>query len=688
MTTMSHSPAELDFYRALFEKAAVGLCLTGSGGRLLAVNHALATMLGYPSPEAMLGSRQVAERSLDPGDREELRRRVAEHGGVSDFDIPMRRQDGRIIWVSITVNVVGANGVVTVVDVTARRQHEEASRANEARLRSVLANSSENYFILDKNGDVTKLSSDPESNLGYEPTVLASREAHLVHPDDRRPFDRVINKLFSGRSDFEVTRYRGRHKDGSWRYLEARVTNMLRDPDVEGLVINVRDITDEVSAQEKLEYTELHDDLTDLPNQRFLDRWIDEHTDGEAGSNIAILLVDVDHLSDTNNSFDRAAGDEILTFVADSLRQQVPDGAVLVRWAGDSFAIVVCGELERDKVAGLAEDIVRACRHTHRIDAVDVFVSVSVGVAVSGRGQGQVQDLLRDADTALHQAKARGRNRFQLFTGSMQLRLAARLKLEGELRHAVEDPGGMTQLQLLFDPLVSLRDRNTVGMEALVAWKHREHGLLRASEFVPLAEETGLISPIGHWVLGQACQKARQLNRGRQGDLLAMSVNLSGHELNHPEIVAWVTREIARAEIDPTRLWLEITETALVSSPSIRSTLWRLRDLGVRLVVDDFGTGYSSLTSVRELPVDVVKIDRSFVAGLGRRTKDETIVRTIVDLARSLDMLTVGEGVETADQAAILAELGCELGQGYLFGAIPAEPARTARGGQPTPVGG
>jgi EAL domain-containing protein (putative c-di-GMP-specific phosphodiesterase class I) len=167
-----------------------------------------------------------------------------------------------------------------------------------------------------------------------------------------------------------------------------------------------------------------------------------------------------------------------------------------------------------------------------------------------------------------------------------------------------------------------------------------------------------------------------------------MSVNLSGNELNHPEIVTWVIREIARAEIDPTRLWLEITETALVSSPSIRSTLWRLRDLGVRLAVDDFGTGYSSLTSVRELPVDVVKIDRSFVAGLGRRTKDETIVGTIVDLARSLDMLTIGEGVETADQADVLAELGCELGQGYLFGATRSEPAQRTGGGQPTPVGG
>jgi EAL domain-containing protein (putative c-di-GMP-specific phosphodiesterase class I) len=167
-----------------------------------------------------------------------------------------------------------------------------------------------------------------------------------------------------------------------------------------------------------------------------------------------------------------------------------------------------------------------------------------------------------------------------------------------------------------------------------------------------------------------------------------MSVNLSGHELNHPDIVTWVIKEIARAEIDPTRLWLEITETALVSSPSIRSTLWRLRDLGVRLVVDDFGTGYSSLTSIRELPVEVVKIDRSFVAGLGRRSKDETIVGTVVDLAQSLNMLTVGEGVETAEQAEMLAELGCELGQGYFFGATRPENLPWANGGQPAPVGG
>ncbi|HEX6476173.1 MAG TPA: EAL domain-containing protein, partial [Acidimicrobiales bacterium] len=683
--------AEQDCYRALFDKAAVGLCYTAPGGRLMAVNQALSNMLGFSSPEDLMDTGPLASRLFDQGDLEDLRHRVSEHGEVSGFNVPMRRHDGRIIWVSITISSVDSvelDHVVTVIDVTDSRQHEEASRANEARLRSVLANSSENYFILDRGGEVRWLSSEPESNLGYERTSLLGRQAHLVHPDDRRPFARTVQKLFSGKSDFEVTRYRGRHRDGSWRYLEARMTNMLRDPDVEGLVINVRDITDQHSAEEKLEYTELHDELTNLPNQRYLDRWIAQHVEIGSSSQVAILLVDVDRLNHTNNTFDRTAGDDIIKFVADGLRQQVPEESVLVRWAGDSFAIVVPGALGRETVAGLAEDIVRACRHTRRIGSVDVFVSVSVGVAIGTKQRGSATDLVRDADTALHQAKDRGRNRFQLFAGAMQHRLAARLKLEGELRRAVEAPAGITQFRLLFDPLVSLRDRKTVGMEALVTWEHREHGLLRAAEFIPLAEEIGLISPIGHWVLGEACQTARRVNLDRRHDPLAMSVNLSGHELNHPDIVTRVIREIARADIDPTRLWLEITETALVSSPSIRSTLWRLRDLGVRLVVDDFGTGYSSLTSIRELPVEVVKIDRSFVAGLGRRSKDETIVGTVVDMARSLDMLTVAEGVETPQQAAILTELGCELGQGYFFGATRPGSSPPSNGGQPASVGG
>ncbi len=679
---------EQDCYRAAFDMAAVGLCYTVPGGPLLAVNQALANMLGFESSEDLIASGPVATSLFDAADLEDLRRRVRDHGEVSGFDVPIRRQDGRIIWVSMTINTIDRDHVVTVIDVTASRQHEEASRSNEARLRSVLANSSENYLILDKHGDVRWLSSEPESNLGYEPDALLGRQAHLVHPDDRRPFARTIERLFSGESEFEVTRYRGRHKDGSWRYLEARMTNMLRDPDVQGVVINVRDLTDQHSAEQRLEYTELHDELTDLPNERFLDRWIEDHGEIEASSDLAILLVDVDRLNHTNNTFDRAAGDDILKFVAEGLRQQVPEEAVLVRWAGDSFAVVIPGALGREAVAGMAEDVVRASRHTRRIGTVDVFVSVSVGVAISGRGRRSAKDLVRDADTALHQAKDRGRNRFQLFAGSMQHRLAARLKLEGELRRAVEAPGGITQFRLLFDPLVSLRHRQTVGMEALVAWQHREHGLLRAAEFVPLAEETGLISPIGHWVLEEACQTALRVNHGRKHDPLAMSVNLSGHELNHPDIVTWVIKEIARANLDPTRLWLEITETALVSSPSIRSTLWRLRDLGVRLVVDDFGTGYSSLTSIRELPVEVVKIDKSFVAGLGRRSKDETIVNTVVDLARSLDMLTVAEGIETAQQADMLTELGCELGQGYFFGASRPWDSPRPSSGQRASVGG
>ncbi|HEY1633263.1 MAG TPA: EAL domain-containing protein [Acidimicrobiales bacterium] len=691
MIPRTDAVAEHDCYRALFDKAAVGLCYTMPGGRLLAVNQALASMLGFWSPEELIDSGPLASRLFAAADLEDLRQRVREHGEVSGFDVPIRRQDGRIIWVSMTINSVDTaelHHVVTVIDVTDSRQHEEASRANEARLRSVLANSSEYYFILDKSGDVRWLSSGPESPLGYEPDALLGRHVHLVHPDDRAPFARTVQKLFSGESEFEIARYRGRHRDGSWRHLEARVTNMLRDPDVEGLVMNVKDITDQHSAEEKLEYTELHDELTNLPNQRYLDRWIDEHDKSGSSSHVAILLVDVDRLNHTNNTFDRTAGDNILKFVADGLRQQVPAEAVLVRWAGDSFAVVVPDAPARETVAGLAEDIVRACRHTRRIGSVDVFVSVSVGVVIGGNDRGSAKDLVRDADTALHQAKDRGRNRFQLFAGSMQHRLAARLKLEGELRRAVEAPGGITQFRLLFDPLVSLPDRETVGMEALVTWQHLEHGLLRAAEFVPLAEETGLLSPIGHWMLGEACQTASRVNLGRRYDPIAMSVNLSGHELNHPDIVTWVIREIARADIDPSQLWLEITETALVSSPSIRSTLWRLRDLGVRLVVDDFGTGYSSLTSIRELPVEVVKIDRSFVAGLGRRSKDETIVGTVVEMARSLDMLTVAEGVETAQQAAVLTELGCELGQGYFFGATRPEHLPRSEGGEPAPVGG
>src|SRR5205807_2525649 len=193
-------------------------------------------------------------------------------------------------------------------------------------LRSVLANSSEYYFILNRNGEVRWLSSNPESPLGYEPDALLGRQSHMVHPDDRLAFARTVQKMFSGESEFEVARYRGRHKDGSWRYLEARVTNMLRDPDVHGLVVNVRDITDQHSAEEKLEYTELHDELTTLPNQRYLDRWIDEHGESAVDSHVAILLVDVDRLSHTNNTFDRAAGDDILRYVAGALRQLVPEG--------------------------------------------------------------------------------------------------------------------------------------------------------------------------------------------------------------------------------------------------------------------------------------------------------------------------------------------------------------------------
>ena len=423
-------------------------------------------------------------------------------------------------------------------------------------------------------------------------------------------------------------------------------------------------------AQERLAHQALHDPLTELPNRSlFLDRLaLALARLRRRPSSMAVLFGDVDRFKVVNDSLGHDAGDRLLVTLSRRLREVLRPGDTLARFGGDEFA-VLCEDVPEDDVAGIAARMMDALAEPFVTGGREVFVSMSVGVAMALDPDQRPESLLRDADAAMYLAKDRGRARVEMFDEAMRDESTERLLLVNALRRAPE----RGELRTLYQPIVRLADGAMIAAEALVRWAHPERGLLEASQFVPLAEDTGIIVPIGGWVLKEACRQAASWSGNGQAP--AVSVNLSARQLSRPDLVDAVDAALRDSGLDPDRLWLEITESVLMEDADATVVaLERLRELGVHLSVDDFGTGYSSLAYLRRFPVDALKVDRSFVAGLGKDPEDSAIVEAVVSMAHSLRLSVVAEGVETEEQLARLRDLGCELAQGFYF-AAPVPPS-------------
>ena len=438
-----------------------------------------------------------------------------------------------------------------------------------------------------------------------------------------------------------------------------------------GAVVAMHDVTERRRAEEQLAHQATHDSLTGLPNRALLlDRLghalaaIDRD-----GGTVATLLVNLDHFKLVNDSLGHRMGDELLVAVGSRL-EEVLRGAGTVGHAGNSVAhlggdefVVVCEGLTRERDAvRVAERLADALRPPFAVGREPVFASASIGIALSS-GEGTPEAQLRDAAAAMVRAKERGRARYELFDEAMRARVVNRLHRENELRRAIHED----ELRLYYQPIVSVADRRIVGAEALVRWDHPERGVLAPAEFIELAEEGGLILPLGRWVLEEACRQIASWG-SRWGDShpLRVSINVSARQLAQHQFADLVEQAVHRAHADPARLGLEITETVLMEDGDAPvATLQALKRLGVALALDDFGTGYSSLSYLQRLPFDTLKLDRSFVAPLGQSGGERNIATAVVEMAHALDMKVVAEGVEDEEQLQILDDLGCDLAQGY-----------------------
>jgi diguanylate cyclase (GGDEF)-like protein/PAS domain S-box-containing protein len=538
---------------------------------------------------------------------------------------------------------------------------------SEERLRALVEHASDAIVVMDRDTNVLYASPAVERLLGYPASEFTKfddsflPEDHVV--DARQMFEHVLAR--PGAVDWiEVPLLVA---GGDYRWFEIGITNRVDDPAVGGLVCNIRDVTERRSTQEELTFQAHHDALTRLPNRWLFTERLEQalvEARGD-GSCVAVLFLDVDRFKLVNDSLGHEVGDRMLVTVAEQLSACLKRKDIVARFGGDEFTILLTGLSDPDVALRVADRIVEAMRYPLAIDGHDLFVSASVGVALSLGSHERAADLLQQADLAMYVAKEKGRGRWELFDPTLAPHVMERLEVEGDLRRAL-DKG---ELLVHFQPEVDLQTGDVVATEALLRWMHPRRGLLAPASFVPLAEESNLIVEIDRLVLREACRWARAWSMARPPHRpLVVSVNLSPRFMRQTDVVADITALLRESGVDPRSMQLEITErSALTDLETTCAQLHQLRALGVRVAIDDFGTGYSSLSYLKQLPVDVLKLDKSFVDGLDGSPADLAIVQAVVTMGHALGMKVTAEGVERPEQAAQLRELGCDSAMGWLW---------------------
>ncbi|MFN8556459.1 MAG: EAL domain-containing protein [Dehalococcoidia bacterium] len=542
----------------------------------------------------------------------------------------------------------------------------ESARRTEERFRSLVRNASDVITVAADDGTTRYVSPAVEQVMGYQPDDLLGLNVFaLLHPDDAAPVRECYADVGGRPGGFRTLELRARHRDGGWRWLEATISNQLHDPAIGGIVLNYRDVTERKVYQDELAHQAFHDPLTGLPNRASLRNRLESATARarRTGDALAVLFVDLDRFKVVNDSLGHAAGDRLLIAVAGRVRDCLGPDDTLARFGGDEFVVVRERATDLEAAEALAAQILDALQAPAPLEGREVFVGASIGIAFTVGGKDRADDLLRYAEMAMYRAKDRGKGRYEVADTVMGARARQRLDLEADLRRALDNG----ELTLSFQPEIALRTGQVAGAEALVRWEHGEHGAIPPERFIPLAEETRLILPIGRWVLRQACARARQWQTP-DGPPVRIAVNVSARQFQHPGLVQDVAAALADSRLDPRCLTLEITETVLMEdAESALAMLSALKGLGVTLAMDDFGIGYSSLSYLQRFPVDMLKIDKVFVDALGSDREDAALARAMVALGRTLNLEVVAEGVERAEQAAELRALGCDFGQGYYF---------------------
>ncbi len=671
-------------YRLLVERMREGLAQVDNDNVLRFVNDRFCEMVGY-TREELLG-RNGDFLLAAPEDVALMGTKVQSRlQGVADqYQVRVRRKDGTLIWLEIggapvidsQGAVIGSIGVHD--DITERRAAEQALRDSEARYRLLAENSTDMITRSAADGTFLYASDASRTLLGYQPSELEGRNVYdFMHPPDQNEIRHLAALINDTRST--TFSFRMRRKEGALVWFET-TCRLLRDPvtGAAGEILGVsRDITERKRAEEQIEFQAYHDALTGLPNRRlFRDRLTVALAHARRmRSLVAVMFLDLDRFKEVNDTLGHSFGDEMLKEVATRLQQSLREEDSIARMGGDEFTVLLADLGSSDDVASIAQKLIDAVALPMCIEEREIFITTSIGIALFPSDGDTAELLLKNADHAMYRAKDAGRGSLQLFTPAMNSRALDRLSMENDLRRALE----REELVLYYQPQLDVKTRTVTGVEALLRWRRADGQMTSPATFIPIAEETRLIIPIGEWVVREACRQARRWQlEGHPG--LRVAVNLSPRQFQQADLPSMIASALEESGLRASDLELEITEnTAMQNTDRTIAILRSLRDMGVCIAIDDFGTGHSSLNYLRSFPIDTVKIDQEFVQGIETSEADRAIVSAVIGMARGLRLRVVAEGVETEPQLAFLAQEGCDEVQGYLFGRpSPTLPERAA----------
>jgi len=649
-----------------------------SEGRLSRISPSVQKLLGY-TPQQLLGTR-LADLYVDPQGREIFLRQLEKQGGViENYESHLQHKDGSTVWVSTNAhyirdkqgNPIGIEG--TGRDISQLKAAEDLS----SRFGRILDNSSNEIYVFDAGTlQFTQVNRGACQNLGYSRQEMERLTPLDLKPDyTREDFTELMQPLYRGEQQQVVFQSRHQRKDGTFYPVEVRLQlSQQESPPV--FVSFIQDISERLQNEKLLQYLAHYDALTNLPNRVLFTDRLDQSLARARGHGcaVAVLFLDLDRFKNINDTLGHNVGDQALQALSERLSGCVREGDTVARLGGDEFAIVLEDISSADDVAPSARKILDVLSQPFLLDNHEFIITTSIGISLFPTDGENTQTLLKHADISMYRAKDEGRNTYQFYSADMSAKAFERLNLETNLRHAQE----REEFVLYYQPQQNLADGSIFGVEALLRWQHPDLGLISPMEFIPLLEETGLIIPVGEWVLHTACLQARAWNDSGLKPL-RMSVNLSGRQINNSNFIATVEQVLKDSKLDPALLELEMTESIMMHNikPTIK-TLETISEMGVRLGIDDFGTGYSSLSYLRRFPIDTLKIDRSFIHDLSHDPEDVTLVEAIIAMGRTLHLNVMAEGVETEQQAKFLRRHDCSSIQGNLISQpLPAQELTT-----------
>jgi len=671
-------------FRALVQHASDIIIVVEADGSVSYASPAFEAVLGYPTIESV---GMLARSIMDDDDVPRfahLLEGASEAGNVARTEARLRHHDGSWRWFEVTVTNLfddpSVEGfVANLRDISERKQSDAALRQAQEVFRHAFDDAGIGMTLVDPSGRIIRTNEALAKMLGYErdEELVGMEVVEITHPDDRDRTEQHVRRIELGTTDGYRMEKRLVRADGETVWVSLTVS-VVQDDTGEPMfsIGQIEDISERKAFSDRLQYEAAHDAMTGLLNRAsFTDR-VAAVLEAEevTGRKAAVLFIDLDHFKIINDSLGHAAGDDLLATVSQRLRLALRPGDLLARFGGDEFVLLCTNVVGEQAVATIAQRLISAISDPILVGNDEVFVTASIGIAVANKGD-TAEMLLRHADAAMYQAKHDGRARAALFRPDHHGSAVAALRTGNDLHRALD----RDELVLHYQPIIELRTGRVIGFEALMRWNHPERGLLPPSEFIAFAEETGLIVPMGMWALETACRQTAHWQRIR--DLtsneppLTISVNLAARQVADRTLAKTVAGIIAHTGISPGAVVLELTENTLMQDTSSTiEALQALRSQGVHLSIDDFGTGYSSLSYLKRFPVESLKIDRSFIDGLGRESEDTSIVEAIIRLAHALELSAVAEGLETPMQLETLRTLGCDYAQGYLLGyPLPAE---------------